>query len=142
MCIFHAGNLSDDLAGESLCTILFFTDFDFGVWDNSYILHACLYAVFFYHFTTGMENGTDGSGGFPFGEYNPSAFFPPKYLALVELSPFAYMQNVPFRIYSGELAGTEIYLCILKQIFWLAALMLLGIVVWKRAEKRVILQGG
>lgn len=83
-----------------------------------------------------------GAVDFLSGNIIPLPFFPPKYLALVELSPFAYMQNVPFRIYSGELAGTEIYLCILKQIFWLAALMLLGIVVWKRAEKRVILQGG
>ena len=69
-------------------------------------------------------------------------YFSKKYLFLVELSPFAYMQNVPFRIYSGDLVGGEIYQCILKQIFWLVTLMGLGIVIWKQAEKRIIIQGG
>lgn len=83
-----------------------------------------------------------GAVDFLSGNVIPLPFFPRKYLFLLELSPFAYMQNVPFRIYSGELAGEEICQCILRQIFWLAALMLLGIVLWKQAEKRVVIQGG
>lgn len=83
-----------------------------------------------------------GAVDFLSGNIIPLPFFPKKYLFLLELSPFAYMQNVPFRIYSGDLAGAEIYQCILKQIFWLAALILMGIVLWKQAEKRVVLQGG
>ncbi|MDE6220614.1 MAG: ABC transporter permease, partial [Lachnospiraceae bacterium] len=63
-------------------------------------------------------------------------------LCITDRSPFAYMQNVPFRIYSGDLAGAEIYSCITKQIFWFAALLFLGIVIWKQAEKRVVVQGG
>lgn len=83
-----------------------------------------------------------GAVEFLTGNLIPLPFFPKKFLFLVELSPFAYMQNVPFRIYSGDLAGAEVYTCILRQIFWLAALLLLGIAVWKRAEKRVVVQGG
>lgn len=83
-----------------------------------------------------------GAVDFLSGNIIPLPFFPKKYLFLLELSPFAYMQNVPFRIYSGDLAGAEIYQCILKQIFWLAALTFFGIVLWKQAEKRVVLQGG
>ena len=83
-----------------------------------------------------------GAVDFLSGNVIPLPFFPKKFLFLVEMSPFAYMQNVPFRIYSGDLAGGEIYQCILKQIFWLAALMFLGVVLWKQAEKRIVVQGG
>ena len=83
-----------------------------------------------------------GAVDFLSGNIIPLPFFPKKYLFLVELSPFAYMQNIPFRIYCGDLAGGEIYPCILKQIFWLVTLMFLGIVLWKQAEKRIVVQGG
>lgn len=83
-----------------------------------------------------------GAVDFLSGNIIPLPFFPKKYLFLLELSPFAYMQNIPFRIYSGDLAGAEIYPCIAKQVFWFAALLFLGIVIWKQAEKRVVVQGG
>ncbi len=83
-----------------------------------------------------------GAVDFLSGNIIPLPFFPKKYLFFVEMSPFAYMQNVPFRIYSGDLAGGEIITCILRQIFWLSALMFLGIVLWKQAGKRIIIQGG
>lgn len=83
-----------------------------------------------------------GAVDFLSGNIIPLPFFPKKYLFLLELSPFAYMQNVPFRIYSGDLAGIEIYPYIVKQIFWLAILLFLGMIIWKQAEKRMILQGG
>lgn len=83
-----------------------------------------------------------GAVDFLSGNIIPLPFFPKKYLFLLEFSPFAYMQNVPFRIYSGDLTGAEIHQCILGQIFWLVTLMFLGIVLWKQAEKRIIVQGG
>ncbi len=83
-----------------------------------------------------------GAVEFLSGNIIPLPFFPKKYLFLVELSPFAYMQNVPYRIYSGDLAGIEMYPYIGKQVFWLAALMAAGIFVWKRAEQKVVIQGG
>lgn len=83
-----------------------------------------------------------GAVEFLSGNIIPLPFFPKKYLFLVELSPFAYMQNVPYRIYSGDLAGAEMYPYIIKQVFWLAALMSAGIAIWKLAEKRIVIQGG
>lgn len=90
----------------------------------------------------GFKMVLTGAVDFLSGNLIPLPFFPKKYLFLLELSPFAYMQNVPFRIYSGDLAGWEIYPYILKQIFWLATLLLLGIAIWKHAEKRIVIQGG
>lgn len=83
-----------------------------------------------------------GAVDFLSGNIIPLPFFPKKFLSLVEMSPFAYMQNVPFRIYSGDLVGGEIYQCILKQVFWLAMLMCMGVVLWRQAEKRIVIQGG
>lgn len=83
-----------------------------------------------------------GAVEFLSGNIIPLPFFPKKYLFLVELSPFAYMQNVPFRIYSGDLSGGEVYPYLIKQIFWLLFLMFAGIIVWKQAEKRIVIQGG
>ena len=83
-----------------------------------------------------------GAVDFLSGNLIPLPFFPKKALFLLKLSPFAYMQNVPFRIYSGDLAGGEAYPYLAGQIFWLAALVSVGFFLWKRAEKRVVIQGG
>ena len=83
-----------------------------------------------------------GAVDFLSGNIIPLPFFPQSYLKIAELLPFAYMQNVPFRIYCGDLAGADIPPAILKQIFWFLALTLAGMLVWKQAEKRIIVQGG
>ena len=83
-----------------------------------------------------------GAVEFLSGNIIPLPFFPEKYVALIKCTPFAYMQNVPFRIYSGDLGGGEVYRCIAGQFFWLAALILLGRCTWKAAKKRVVIQGG
>ncbi len=83
-----------------------------------------------------------GAVDFLSGNIIPLPFFPEKYRFLLEFSPFTYMQNIPFRIYSGDLAGAEIAPCIAKQILWLVILLSGGVVLWKLAEKRIVLQGG
>lgn len=83
-----------------------------------------------------------GAVDFLSGNIIPLPFFPQKYLKIVELSPFAYMQNVPFRIYCGDLAGADMYSAILKQILWLVLLIFMGVLIWKKAEKKIVVQGG
>lgn len=105
----------------------------------------CMFVYMLCFFTIspqGWRMVLTGAVDFFSGNIIPLPFFPKKYLFLLELSPFAYMQNVPFRIYSGELAGGELYQCIVRQVFWMLALMLLGMLLWKRAEKRIVIQGG
>ncbi len=83
-----------------------------------------------------------GAVDFLSGNIIPLPFFPAPFLKIVELLPFAYMQNVPFRIYCGDMVGEEIFLSILKQIFWLIVLISLGVLLWKRVENRIVVQGG
>jgi ABC-2 type transport system permease protein len=76
------------------------------------------------------------------GSVIPIPFLPNGIRQAVELLPFASMQNVPLRIYSGDIAGTEVYLRTGLQLFWLFALVWLGKRITGMALKRVVVQGG
>lgn len=72
----------------------------------------------------------------------PLPFFPDNLRSFFEALPFAAVVNTPLRIYSGDLAGQAAYALVFLQIFWLAALILIGILLMKVALRRVTLQGG
>ncbi len=72
----------------------------------------------------------------------PLPFFPAPVLSVVQMLPFAAMQNMPLLIYSGNIAGVDALKGIFFQIFWLAALFLIGQLSMNRALKRVVVQGG
>lgn len=72
----------------------------------------------------------------------PLPFMPDGLRNIVELTPFAAMQNLPFRIYSGSIAGTELVRGVALQLFWVVFLIWLGRVLMKRALRRVVVQGG
>ncbi len=60
----------------------------------------------------------------------------------MELLPFSAIQNVPLRIYTGDICGPELGYHMLLQVFWLAALIALGkLLEWKEL-KNVVIQGG
>lgn len=76
------------------------------------------------------------------GGYIPLPFFPTGVRRVLELLPFASMQNVPLRVYSGDLAGPQMYRSILLQIFWLATLVTAGRLLCRNAERKLLIQGG
>ena len=76
------------------------------------------------------------------GNLIPLPFFPEKLTKLIELTPFASVSNVPFRIYSGNISGNEIFNCISLQVFWLVVLVLTGRMLISNALKRTVVQGG
>lgn len=76
------------------------------------------------------------------GEILPIPFFPDGLKQVVELLPFASVQNVPFRVYSGDLSGAALYRAVLLQIFWLVVLVTAGKLLARRAMKKVVVQGG
>ena len=83
-----------------------------------------------------------GAVDFLSGNIIPLPFFPESFLKIAELLPFAYMQNIPFRIYCGDLAMGEVPSMMLKQVFWLVMLVLAGVLIWSRAERKIVVQGG
>lgn len=72
----------------------------------------------------------------------PIPFFPDPVRKIVELTPFASMQNLPLRVYSGNIEGTKLIKAVLLQIVWLITLVLLGHMWMKNALKKVVVQGG
>lgn len=76
------------------------------------------------------------------GAVIPLPFFPEKIQKILELLPFASMQNVALRIYSGSMTSREMARAILLQIFWLLVVTLVGKWLCRVAEKRISVQGG
>lgn len=72
----------------------------------------------------------------------PLPFLPDGIRQAVELLPFAAMQNVPLRAYSGDLSGMELYKMAGLQLFWAVFLILLGRRIVALALRRVTVQGG
>lgn len=72
----------------------------------------------------------------------PLPFVPQPWRTVMEMMPFASMQNTPFLIYSGELIGDSAWAATGMQLFWLAALILLGQMVFLLAQRRIVIQGG
>lgn len=72
----------------------------------------------------------------------PLPFFPDGVREVMELLPFASMQNVPLRIYSASMSAGEMQRAIALQVFWLIALVLLGKALCCMAMRRMTLQGG
>ena len=72
----------------------------------------------------------------------PLPFFPAPVRSVVELLPFAAMQNMPLRIYGGNIAGADAWRGIALQVFWVIALLAVGRFTMNRALKKVIVQGG
>lgn len=76
------------------------------------------------------------------GAIVPLPFLPDKVRYILELLPFASMQNAPFRIYSGDISGMNSLTTIALQIFWLLILILVGKQLMKKALQQVVVQGG
>lgn len=72
----------------------------------------------------------------------PLPFFPDGIRQVLEILPFASMQNVPLRIYGGGMGTEEIFRAVLLQLGWLVVLTITGERVSRRAVKKVRIQGG
>ncbi|MDR1439159.1 MAG: ABC transporter permease [Clostridiales bacterium] len=72
----------------------------------------------------------------------PLPFFPEPFRSIAELLPFAAMQNMPLRAYSGSLSGSAAARGVLLQIVWLAVLVAAGRLLMRNATKKVVVQGG
>ena len=76
------------------------------------------------------------------GGYVPIPFFPEPFKRIAELLPFAAMQNMPLRIYSGDITGIDAIRGIGLQLFWVAVMLIFGKLLMKLSLKRVVTQGG
>ena len=72
----------------------------------------------------------------------PLPFYPEAILKILNILPFASMQNTPFFIYSGYISESEAVSRIFVQVFWIIFTYVTGQIFMKSAVKKVIVQGG
>jgi len=76
------------------------------------------------------------------GAIVPIPFLPEPLRTVAALSPFGSMQNVPLRIFGGDLAGTAALEAVGLQLFWCVALVGLGMAMTKSGVRRTVIAGG
>jgi ABC-2 type transport system permease protein len=76
------------------------------------------------------------------GQIVPLDFFPGILGKIVENLPFAAVYSTPLRIYIGELPPAAWPAAIGAQVLWFLLFALFSMVVWRLAERRVVVQGG
>jgi viologen exporter family transport system permease protein len=76
------------------------------------------------------------------GSLVPLWFFPGWARTTLLALPFAAAASTPVSLYVGRIASSQALLAIALQLFWLAVLALVGRLAWRRAERRVVVQGG
>lgn len=76
------------------------------------------------------------------GNLLPLTLFPDSWQNVITLLPYAQLLDAPIRLYTGEWALSEAPRVIFVQAAWTFILVGLGLFMWKKHEKRLIVQGG
>jgi ABC-2 type transport system permease protein len=76
------------------------------------------------------------------GTIVPLSLFPGWLERVAMALPFRGIAYVPLSIYTGAIRGADIWASILGQLAWGIALILLTRLIWLRARRRLVVQGG
>lgn len=80
--------------------------------------------------------------GFLAGAMIPLWFLPDGLRTVLELLPFQGMAFLPVSIFIGQTTGSDILVSLGIQLFWVVGLALVAAFVWKRAQWKLVVQGG
>jgi ABC-2 type transport system permease protein len=75
------------------------------------------------------------------GAIIPLSFFPQILQDIFQFLPFPFLIYLPMRIYLGKIPQGEIPLELLKEMAWIAALVLVNVVLWKRGLRQYVSMG-
>ena len=76
------------------------------------------------------------------GNILPLTLFPDSWQRAITLLPYAQMLDAPIRLYTGEYTLLRAPEVILLQAGWTLLLVLAGMMLWRRNQDRLIIQGG
>lgn len=122
--------------------VLFLASLILGVLNTAAYMMLSYVAIFHTLSKSGVSAISVALTEFLSGQIIPLPFFPDRVRQVFELLPFATMQNVPLRVYIGELQGGETVQAILLQIFWLIVMTAAGRYFMGRITRRAVVQGG
>ena len=76
------------------------------------------------------------------GNILPLTLFPDSWQRAITLLPYAQLLDAPIRLYTGETPSAAAPGILLIQAAWTAALATLGVLFWRKNQKRLVIQGG
>jgi ABC-2 type transport system permease protein len=76
------------------------------------------------------------------GNILPLTLFPDSWQRVITLLPWAQLLDAPIRLYTGEYLPAEGLRVLALQAGWTLLLAGLGILLWRRNQRHLILQGG
>ena len=76
------------------------------------------------------------------GNILPLTLFPDSWQKVITLLPYAQLLDAPIRLYTGDVPVSESWRILLIQAVWIVVLTALGVWLWNRHQKRIVLQGG
>ena len=76
------------------------------------------------------------------GNILPLTLFPDSWQKVITLLPYAQLLDAPIRLYTGDTPLAEAPRILVLQAGWILVLTLLGIFLWNRHQKQIIVQGG
>lgn len=76
------------------------------------------------------------------GNVLPLTLYPDSWQKVITALPFAQMMDAPIRLYTGERTLMEAPGVLTLQAVWAAALVGLGLFLWRKNQKRLVVQGG
>lgn len=76
------------------------------------------------------------------GNLLPLTLFPDRWQKVIKVLPYSQLLDAPIRLYTGEYPVSEAFKIITIQLFWTVVLVTLGMYLWSRNKKRMIVQGG
>ncbi len=112
------------------------------------VLVVCSYSLLVYSMTfylpdpNGIMVVSVAAADLLSGAIVPLPFMPEGFRRFAELTPFASMQNVPLRIFNGNLTLPEIPGAMGLQLFWVVTLILAGYLLTRNGLRRTVILGG
>ncbi len=76
------------------------------------------------------------------GSMIPLWFMPGWMRGVIRFTPFSSIYFTPVQIYLGQLSLPEILRGFLIQVFWIVCLFSVGMLLWKKGQKKLVVQGG
>lgn len=130
------------LPAGALSTVLFFVSVILGAMTVVSFSMLIYISAFFTISSQGIKLVASTLAEFFSGAVIPLPFLPEGLQKVVELLPFASMQNAPLRIYSGDILPEAAWGVIGLQLFWLLTMYAAGKQMMRMALRQVTVQGG
>lgn len=112
------------------------------LWLCAAIVVLCYSFTFFFTDYRGIINFVPAVCEVLSGDLIPLPFYPAPLQHFAELSPFGSLQNVPLRIFSGDISGAQILPSLLLQCFWCITITALGYYLMHLGIRRAVIAGG